>query len=235
VNREWVGAENLAAIPGLVHGFTTRAAGDLSGPEGGAKLVAATRASKLRRLRQVHGTRVASPRDAGVRPEADGWAGRPNAGVLLGVLTADCLPALLCHPPSGTLGLAHAGWRGAAAGVAASVLKAMDVAAEEVVVALGPCIRPCCYQVGVDVAEAVGETSPHLSLWPAKEPTRYRLDLPGLVRAQLVGLGVLPEMIEVLPYCTACRADLFYSYRRDRSRGRMCGFLGWAGSPVETR
>jgi YfiH family protein len=188
--------------------------------------VEATGAERLLLLRQVHGVRVVFPGDGEERPEADGWAGCPEEGVLLGVLTADCLPALLCHPPSRTVGLAHAGWRGAAAGVASAALKAMGVAAEEVVAALGPSIHSCCYQVGEEVAAAVGRASPHLSRWP-DQPGRYRLDLPGLVRGQLVEAGMKPSAIEVLPLCTACRADLFYSHRRDRSRGRMCGFLGW--------
>jgi len=229
VNGKWVGSGLLAEVPGLVHGFTTRSLGDLASGEREQRLVTAVGAVRLRLLKQVHGIRVASPQAADERPEGDGWAGRPEPGVLLGVLTADCLPVLFCHPPSRTLGLAHAGWRGAVGGVAARVLKAMDVPAEEVVAALGPCIRPCCYQVGEDVAEAVQRRSPHLAPCP-DDPDRYRLDLPGLVREELIDAGVTASAAEVLPFCTACRADLFYSYRRDRSAGRMCAFLGWAGS-----
>lgn len=217
----------LARVPGLIHGFTTRAAGDFATDEAPRGLLAETGETQLRLLRQVHGVRVARVERSTLRPAADAWAGVPVPGVLLGILTADCLPVLLCHPPTRTLALAHAGWRGATAGVALAALKAMDVPAEEVKAALGPAIGPCCYQVGEDVAAAAARGSSRLAPWP-NAPGRHRLDLPGLVRDDLVAAGLQPQAVEVLPLCTACRADLFYSYRRDGVTGRLCAFLGWA-------
>ncbi len=233
-NRPWLVSPLLAAVPGLLHGFGTRPAGDFAEPGAAERLRASFRARRLLLLRQVHGTSVAAPTGSDERPEADAWAGVPDRGVLLGILTADCLPVLLCHPPSGTLGAAHAGWRGAVAGVAEATLKALGAPAEEIHVALGPCIGPCCYQVGPDVADAVGGTT-RLTGWPGRAD-RFRFDLRGFVRDRLLAHGLSPDRIEESPLCTSCRPDLFFSFRRDGSTGRLCSFVGWArGAGTEER
>lgn len=157
-------------------------------------------------------------------PEGDAWAGCSEPGVLLGVCTADCLPVLFCHPPSRTLGLAHAGWRGATAAIAVGTLKAMAVPADQVFVSLGPAIGPCCYEVGEDVAAAAGLDSPHLR---PGGPGKFWFDLPGFVRSQLLDAGVLEARIDRVDLCTACHPDRLFSYRREGRTGRLCGFLGW--------
>lgn len=211
-------------MPGLCHGFSLRAAGSFADPEAARRLTAEVGASRLRLLKQVHGVAVASPDDPAAEPEADAWAGRPPAGVLLGVCTADCLPVLLCHPPSRTVGLAHAGWRGAVAGIVPAVLKAMGVRAEEVWAVLGPSIGPCCYEVGLDVAEAAGPGSAALAPLGGG---KFRFDLPGYVRGQLLDAGVPAGRMDRVDLCTGCRTDLLFSYRREGRTGRLCGFLGW--------
>ncbi|MBI5017798.1 MAG: polyphenol oxidase family protein [Deltaproteobacteria bacterium] len=219
-------SELLGRVPGLLHGFTLRAAGDFAHPEDRVRLEEELAgARRLRLLRQVHGVAVAGPDDPEAEPEGDAWAGRPPPGVLLGVRTADCLPVLFCHPASRTLGLAHAGWRGAVGGIAAATLKAMGVRADEVLVALGPSIGPCCYEVGADVAEAVGCDSP--SLRP-EGSRKFRFDLPGFVADQLLAVGVAASNLEHVNLCTACRPDLLFSYRREGRTGRLCAFLGWS-------
>jgi hypothetical protein len=212
----------LSRVPGLLHGFTVRTWGDFAGADPARRLLARTGARDLRLLRQVHGTTVVGADDATELPEGDAWAGRPPAGVLLGVCTADCLPVLLCHPPSGVLGVAHAGWRGAVAGIAEATLKAMGVPAEETVATLGPAIGPCCYEVGEDVATAAGSARV-----TAKGGGKFWFDLPGYVGDRLAEAGVAPRNIERLGLCTGCRADLFYSYRREGRTGRLCAFMGW--------
>lgn len=222
----WLSSALLERVPQLCHGFTLRSFGDVVAPEVTDGLLRATGAARLRLLRQVHGVRVASSESPDDLPEADAWAGAPPEGVLLGIKTADCLPVLLCHPASGCLALAHAGWRGATAGIALQAVKAMAVPAEEVLAALGPSIGPCCYEVGLDVATAAGTDSTHLqSIGEGK----FRFDLQGFVRSQLLAGGVLPSHIDRIPLCTSCHPDLFFSFRRDGSTGRLCAFLGWLG------
>ncbi|MBI5442434.1 MAG: laccase domain-containing protein [Deltaproteobacteria bacterium] len=228
-NGLWFRSPLLGRVPGLLHGFTLRAAGDFANPEIGGMLVAETGARELRLLRQVHGTAVADPGRESA--PADAWAGAPEGGTLLGIVTADCLPVLLCHPRSGRLGLAHAGWRGATGGIIGETLKAMGVAAEEILAALGPCIRPCCYEVGEDVALAARRSrAPFDFLWPSAGGT-YRFDLAAFAKAELLEAGVSPESIDCLSCCTACRPDLFFSFRKEGPTGRLLSFLGWRKRP----
>jgi hypothetical protein len=221
----WVSSPRLGRVHGLLHGFTLRTAGDLAQPEAQRRLVQELSAERLRLLRQVHGVAVVGPDDPAPEPEGDAWAGRPAPGVVLAVRTADCLPVLFCHPPSRTLGLAHAGWRGATAAIAVETLKAMAVSVDEVLVALGPSIGPCCYEVGADVARAAGAGSPHLR---PKGANKFWFDLPGFVSSQLVAAGVPEANMDRVDLCTCCRTDLLFSYRREGQTGRLCGFLGWS-------
>jgi hypothetical protein len=217
----WVLSPGLSRVPGLLHGFTVRTWGDFAGADPARRLLARTGARDLRLLRQVHGTTVVGADDATELPEGDAWAGRPPAGVLLGVCTADCLPVLLCHPPSGALGVAHAGWRGAVAGIAEATLKAMGVPAEETVATLGPAIGPCCYEVGGEVASQFAGDFVRAGCGGG-----FRLDLKSVNAAQLQAAGVPPESIAIHPACTKCGGDKYASYRRDGSRaGRMIALI----------
>ncbi|MDF1552978.1 MAG: polyphenol oxidase family protein [Deferrisomatales bacterium] len=228
--ERWLTAPLLAAVPGLVHGFSTRALGDQSLATPDHRWVAELGMAELALLRQVHGTVVVAPAvpsgAAGGRPEGDAWAGRPEPGRLLGILTADCLPVVLVHPPSGRLAVIHAGWRGAVGGVAEAALAALGVPAGEVLAALGPAIGPCCYQVGEEVAAAVGARSPHLSPWPGA-PGHCAFDLPGALRERLLTAGVRTQHIDPLAPCTHCDADRFYSHRRAAEPQRLVAFAGW--------
>jgi YfiH family protein len=211
----------------MVHGFSLRSGGDFSSGAAARAVLNGVGARRLRLLRQVHGAVIAPSDEPTDLPEADGWAGTPEPGELLGILTADCLPVLLCHPQSRVLGLAHAGWRGAVTGIVDQTLKAMGVPAEEMKIALGPSIGACCYQVRDDVAQALGHASPHLKACGGEVGT-YRLDLSGLVRSQLEAAGVSPDQIDPAHLCTVCRPDLFFSHRGGNASKRMVAFLGWS-------
>jgi copper oxidase (laccase) domain-containing protein len=142
----------LAAIPGLVHGFERR--GPLGEPEtreaARQRLTGALAAQgRLLLLKQVHGCAVRTAPWEG-RPEADASVAA-NAGLLLGIETADCLPVLIVDPRHRTVAAAHAGWRGTAAGVTRAAVEALSArgsAPADLLAALGPGIGPCCYEVG---------------------------------------------------------------------------------------
>ncbi|HWR97723.1 MAG TPA: peptidoglycan editing factor PgeF [Candidatus Methanoperedens sp.] len=193
-------------------------------------------------LSQVHGARVeridaggASCHHRRSHPEADAMASdRP--GLALGVLTADCLPVVLAVPGSGAAAIAHAGWRGTLEGVIpAAVGELCTVAAAspaDVFAALGPAIGPCCYRVGDEVREAFRARwgSAHArSIFARGEG--WSLDLQAANLRQLREAGVPARGVAALPFCTSCRADLFFSYRRDGQRsGRMLNFVATAGA-----
>jgi hypothetical protein len=168
---------------------------------------------------QVHGTSVCTVS----RP---GHAARCDAlltlvpGLALAVATADCMSLLYTAP--GAVAAAHAGWRGAAGDLPGATLRALCAAAathpSSVHVALGPCIRVCCYAVGPEVARRFPESAVRV------EKDRLYLDLPAVARLQLLAAGLLPGSFEDTGACTACHPELYFSHRRDAGRtGRLWG------------
>lgn len=151
-------------------------------------------------------------------------------GVVLGVLTADCLPVILAVPGSGAVAVAHAGWRGTLEGVVRTAVGELCAVAgatpREVVAVVGPAIGACCYHVGAEVHEAFRRR------WGAADAraifTRVgglRLDLQAANLRQLRDSGVPARAVTTIPLCTSCRRDLFFSYRRDGRTGRMLNFV----------
>lgn len=164
----------------------------------------------------VHGDKIAivSAKDAGkIIPETDALITR-DKNVFLSVTFADCLPIFYFVPSHNIVGLAHAGWRGAAKNLAAKMLqvfsKEFQVKPSEILVAIGPHICQQHYQVGPEVAQAFGE-------YPEALDNDY-LDLEQVVKTQLLDAGVLSANISTSDLCTFERDDLFFSYRRDKSQ-----------------
>lgn len=218
----------LSAVPGLVHGFERRREPEAreSRDETRSRVQAAlARTGRLLLMRQVHGTVVVHAPWEGT-PEADA-AAADETGLVLGVATADCLPILLVDPARGAVAAAHAGWRGTAAGVAArtvEVLVAEGSRPDDIIVALGPGIGPCCYEVGEELREAFAGGDPFFRPGPRGRP---HLDVRAANVRQLHDAGVPPDRIHHIDECTACRPDLYYSYRRDGpGTGRMISFIG---------
>lgn len=237
------------ALP-VVHGFTTRHGGLSTGPfeslnlglssGDDAHLVEANRDLLLSRVgfgrhqvcafHQVHGATVAAGTPAWFSAEADA-AVTADPNTLVVVSVADCLPVLFYDPVTGAVGAAHCGWRGTVQGLAAKV--AGEMAArfgsrpEELLVLLGPGISGPCYQVGGEVARQFDAAGAGAEVvWPDAEPGRYRLDIKAANRLLLERAGVPPHSIADLGLCTHCRADLFYSYRRDgQASGRHWAFI----------
>jgi YfiH family protein len=199
-------------------------------------------------LRQIHSDVVhifsEAPEEA---PRGDA-ALSGQAGLLLGIQTADCVPILLADTKRRVVGAVHAGWRGTLARLVAKTLGRMRLEfgtrPEDVVAALGPAIGPCCYEVGPEVAQAfsgqfagaaewfegpferlaTGEEPnplPWLTMMPPGHeppPERVQLDLRAANRAQLIEAGLNPRNIAVSALCTGCRSDLFFSYRKEGHR-----------------
>lgn len=195
---------------------------------------------------QVHGRTVArvgagdrgrgaggqglSPPGGDALPATDGLISS-DPEVTLVIFTADCVPVLLALPGEG-VGAAHAGWQGTAAGIAgraaAALATACGAAPAAVYAWIGPGIGPCCY--GVDAERAgrfrrqfgagvirpgsggPGDPAFHLDLWEAN-------------RRDLIAAGVPAAHVEIAGLCTACHADWFFSYRRERTTGRMAALI----------
>ncbi|TDI47567.1 MAG: peptidoglycan editing factor PgeF [Acidobacteria bacterium] len=175
-------------------------------------------------LRQVHGNQVHTIPPGAHRsqvPTADG-AVTSRSDVILLLQTADCVPILLRDTTSGVVGVIHAGWRGALAGVVARTLEAMaslGASPSSIRAAIGPAIGPCCFEVGEEVAAPFARLSP--ALIEGQGPS-WRLDLPGAVAHLLRRAGVPGEDTRTVAACTRCRTDLFFSHRGEKGlAGRL--------------
>lgn len=175
-------------------------------------------------LNQVHGTRVVQADTENLGSEADA-AFVTEPGFAAVVMTADCLPVFLADKQGSCAGVAHAGWRGLAAGVIANTIRAMPVPPENVVAYLGPAIGPKQFEVGEEVLEAFTllDAENRLAFKPGQQPGKWYGDLYQLARRQLQRLGV--QSIHGGDHCTVTESDRFYSYRRDGKTGRMANLI----------
>lgn len=196
------------------------------------------------KVRQVHGEQVLavtlevvlrSDFPVGLMSETYDALITDLKGVGLSITTADCLPLLFYDERLGVIGAAHAGWRGVAQNIAAKTIDELEMVygcdVEDLQVALGPGIGPCCYRVDQPVLEtlaAMGDFPLNAPTLTPEEPnqggeiTQWRLDMKAIVEQQLTQAGVLPKNLHAGGLCTACREDWFFSHRRDNGQtGRM--------------
>lgn len=185
--------------------------------------------SRVAWLNQVHGTRVVDAGDGGDGLEADASICR-QPGVACAVLTADCLPILLCDRAGSVIAAAHAGWRGLASGVIDATVASMDREPSDLMAWLGPCIGPEAFEVGPDVLEAfcAGSAPPQAAairacFRPSARDGHFLADLHALARRRLASLGV--AHIAADSRCTASSPITFFSYRRDGMTGRMASMV----------
>lgn len=174
-------------------------------------------------LTQVHGIAVITetqPREAGQGAKADAMV-TDRPGLALGIVTADCAPVLFTCPEGRVVGAAHAGWRGAVAGVLEATLQAMaDLGARDVIAAVGPCIAQASYEVGPDLRDAVLARSAMDARFfaPGRRQDRWQFDLPGYCAARLRAAGV--EQVIVTGIDTLAEEDRFFSHRRRTLAGQ---------------
>jgi len=180
-------------------------------------------------LTQVHGIAAV---DADKRPkirEADAAFARQPGSVCV-VMTADCLPVLLCDRQGTIVAAAHAGWRGLAAGVLESTVAAMKVDPGELLVWLGPAIGSRCFEVGDEVRDAFVAANPAAGLaFEQHEAGKWLCDIYLLARQRLQRMGIMA--ISGGGKCTVTEADRYYSYRRDGVTGRMASLIWLESGP----
>lgn len=178
-------------------------------------------------MEQVHGIEVANADAAACRVVADASVARQRGSVCV-VMTADCLPVLLCDEDGTVVGAAHAGWKGLVAGVIEATAKEMGVAPQKMMAWLGPAIGVHAFEVGEEVrtafmahdAEAAAAFTPHGG------EGKYLADIYQLAHQRLNALGI--TRIHGGTHCTYHQKDRFFSYRRDGVTGRMGTFI-WLG------
>ena len=220
----------------LRHGFFTRKGGASSGVFSGlncgtgssdqSEIVAINRArvadamsvasDSLVGVHQVHSANavaVTAPLDP--KPKADALVSA-TPGLALSVLTADCMPVLFAAPEAGVIGAAHAGWKGAQAGVLEATLDAMVALGAQrdgIHVVIGPCISQRAYEVGPEFFEAFADEDPEaVRFFAGGAGDRMHFDLPGYGLSRLRAAGV--GHAEWTRHCTYYDPDRFFSYRR---------------------
>lgn len=227
--------------PSTVHALqTTRQGGFSKGPYtslnlgdhvGDDALTVAANRQRLNRfvptepiwMRQVHGTTVIDAAQANCLPEADAAFARSRDSVCC-VMTADCLPVLLCDRHGTVVAAAHAGWRGLLNGVIEATISAMQVASLDVLAWLGPAIGPQAFEVGSEVRESFIRV--HAEAEQAFTPHgegKWLADIYLLARQRLVAAGV--SQVFGGGFCTHTDDQRFFSYRRDGVTGRMASMI----------
>ncbi len=168
--------------------------------------------------------------DDGRRPEVADAVITGNRGIFIGVRVADCVPVLLFDRKQQVAGAVHAGWRGTAASILKKTIEMMSqrffTSPKDVLVAIGPCIGGCCYEVGAEVIDSVVKASGEGDYYET-HAGKYRIDLASANRQQAVSSGVPPEQIWLAGECTFCKSEKYYSYRFSKvTTGRQCGIIG---------
>src|SRR3990172_6277438 len=149
----------------------------------------------------------------------------------IGVVTADCVPALIYDPVQSVIAAVHAGWKGTVKGILSKVICQMVYRfrcnVENIIVAIGPAIGACCYAVGDIVTEPLKSANPEWGRFlTPDEYGKAKLDIAALNIRQIEDVGVLTRNIYNLGLCTSCNKELFFSYRRDGvGTGRMLSGL----------
>jgi polyphenol oxidase len=234
-------ASNLAGANGIAHGFFTRHGGVSTGiyaslncgagskdvstavAENRARVAAHLGASELLSAYQVHGVTALTVKEgwpAGERPRADGMV-TATRGLALGVLTADCAPVLFADRHARVIGAAHAGWRGALAGILEATLEAMETLGAErlrIAAAVGPCIGRDVYEVGPDFETEFKDRDSASGRFFSRVATaeRPRFDLAGYVEDRLRRSGIASATS--IGGCTFSQPEDYFSYRGSQAR-----------------
>ena len=234
-------APSLAAVP---HGFLGRRGGVSTGALAGLNIgygskderdaiaenreravAAVLPGAELATVHQVHSanvTYVERPWPQDERPHADGMVTN-RADLLLGILTADCAPVLFADVEAGVIGAAHAGWRGALAGVTDMTITTMErlgAQRDRIAAVVGPCIAQQSYEVDDVFRARFVEADPaNATFFMSVAGSKPHFDLPGYVASRLQAAGI--ASIDVVGVDTYAASDRFYSFRRATHRGEV--------------
>jgi len=172
-------------------------------------------------LDQIHGNRAVPAVKTESLQQADA-SYTSESEVVCAVMTADCLPLLVCNSDGTHVAAIHAGWRGVLAGVIGNTISAMQV--QDLLVWLGPAIGPDCFEVGAEVRAAFLEKSAaFIKAFKEQSNGKWLADIYQLARIDLAALGI--DKVYGGNFCTVTEHERFYSYRRDKETGRMATLI----------
>jgi len=202
-------SSRLEQFPWLRHGFGTRLSTDWPDSDG------------LATAKQIHSDQILVADKPGNLGPGDALISK-RPGLTVAIRTADCLPMLIVDPRTRTVAAVHAGWRGVVAEIASKTVDTMRLQfgsrPEDLEIAIGPGIGPCCFEVGPEVAVQFR------GFFPERKDLqgRTKLDLAETITRQLRRNGVTASQISTSGFCSCCKSEMFESYRRNREdAGRM--------------
>ena len=233
----------LSNLPGITAGFTLRHGGVSEGPFQSLNLGFSTgdesdlvlenrrrlfrsRAIDVTRLAiagQVHGSEILEVSDPGLYPGYDALV-TSERDLTLCITAADCAVVLLADPEAGIIAAAHSGWRGTVAEIASKTVDRMTklgAQTERIRAYVSPCISADQFEVGPEVAEQFDASY----VIPATSSRKPHVDLKAAIRDQLLDRGLASDAVDVSPRCTFTETQHFFSYRAERTTGRMMGFI----------
>jgi polyphenol oxidase len=192
---------------------------------------------RIRLISQVHGRDIAAARktsgDAWTPPRADGIVSDDDS-VAIAVRVADCAPILIADAARPAVAAVHAGWRGTMQGIAGEAVavlqRELGCRPEDLVAAIGPCLGPCCGEMGTEVVEmfrAAGHHEECIAGWfQTGRSGRPYFDLWRANREQLEAAGLAADRIYGAGLCSRSHSDIFHSYRaKGSAAGRMLGII----------
>lgn len=211
----------LAGLPGVIHGFSGRAAGDM-------RYTKDNRARFLITL-GINKSPVFAQQTHSATVPGDGLVSGKNP---VAVFTADCVPVLLVDPQNHVCCAVHAGWRGTLGGIVTNAVQAMvmnGACVNKIYTAIGPHIAGCCYDVFEDRVDAFKDKFGKDEKIACKTDGVWYLDLGWVNYRQLIEAGIRQDHIDAPPTCTSCQNSEFFSYRRDskESYGEMMAVIGF--------
>jgi YfiH family protein len=172
-------------------------------------------------LAQIHSNRAVQALATEPLQQADA-SYTAESGVVCAVLTADCLPLLICSADGAQVAAIHAGWKGLLAGVIGNTVTAMQHS--DLLVWLGPAIGPDCFEVGSEVRDAFVQKSAEFAAgFKLQDNDKWRADIYRLARIDLAMQGI--DKVYGGGFCTVTDQERFYSYRRDKETGRMATLI----------
>lgn len=184
--------------------------------------------------KQVHGTEILNLDTLAVAPPSFSISVdaviTSKTEVFIGVRTADCVPILIATKDNRYIGAVHAGWKGSLHRILEKTLKTLinlGVSKEDLLIAIGPHIKVCCYQIKTDVFEILIKNFTNYEEFIIKNKNGLYLDLERLNLFQILNLGIPRENVWISRDCTFCSSDVYWSYRAHReTRGEQISFIG---------
>lgn len=189
---------------------------------------------KIYRAKQVHGTDVLIIKDQDrinvCKDDKDGFITNCKE-IILATYHADCVPIYFYDRKKNIIGLAHAGWKGTLNNICKSIIDSMvkefESKSEDIIVAIGPSIGVCCYEIGLDLVKLFSEKYPKEKDIIMEKESKFYLDLWKINSINLLNLGIKQENIYYSNICTSCKVDKLYSYRKEKgTKNRMIAAIG---------